>query len=317
MAKVSNPLLSLDAAGSLGNAITFQGVRGCSVATRWHRPSGEPTSRQLTQRARVETAVSFWQTKLGRGQELEAWSRLASVRRQSGRQYSVAVGVIARALASTPRPSYATGLEPSYLANAMYHLAVPSDPGGPDEPGYLEVYAGPDPARLTRKGYIRSNRSPYITPRLGEDGETVYVACYRDGLPRSGMYKLTLAYTKTNLCPSPRFEDPSDWTLDPPLFISGGRLVFCVPPGGTYTAKCYPPIVTGRSYGTFVCCALRHGNNTARSYIGGSVAATWEFLGYSNKVVYGIGATGNFLLQVAANAAGDETECQEIAIFEV
>ena len=50
MAKTSGPLMSLEAHGSIGKAITFSKRQSGQITRQFHYPKKDPTQAQLTQR---------------------------------------------------------------------------------------------------------------------------------------------------------------------------------------------------------------------------------------------------------------------------
>lgn len=61
MAKVVAPLLSMEARGTIGKAITFAAWKGIAYARRWFAPAQPRTAAQVTVRNRVVAANLGWQ----------------------------------------------------------------------------------------------------------------------------------------------------------------------------------------------------------------------------------------------------------------
>ena len=57
-----NPVFSLAARGSLGRLVSFRQLRNQTIATRYHKPTGEPTQAQLAQRLFMQ--VMFMSAKI-------------------------------------------------------------------------------------------------------------------------------------------------------------------------------------------------------------------------------------------------------------
>jgi hypothetical protein len=60
MAKVDGPLLSLDASGSIGGAMTFSKWKGVNYVRYKTKPTNPQTTAQTTQRTAFSTAVAAW-----------------------------------------------------------------------------------------------------------------------------------------------------------------------------------------------------------------------------------------------------------------
>lgn len=63
MAKVTAPLLSFDAAGSIGDTITFGKWKGRNYARRKVAPTNPNTAGQQTQRTAFGNAVASWKAQ--------------------------------------------------------------------------------------------------------------------------------------------------------------------------------------------------------------------------------------------------------------
>jgi hypothetical protein len=60
MAKVTAPLLSLAATGSIARRITFRTLAGRSIASRWTAPTTPPSTYQVEDRQRAADAAAAW-----------------------------------------------------------------------------------------------------------------------------------------------------------------------------------------------------------------------------------------------------------------
>lgn len=60
MAKVTSPLFSQSAGGSLGRAIIYGKTPGRMIAKRWHQPSGTPRPAQVARRNAYAAASDAW-----------------------------------------------------------------------------------------------------------------------------------------------------------------------------------------------------------------------------------------------------------------
>jgi len=81
MAKVTGPLMSMDARGKLANAIVFIGWRGIQDVRRWVKPANPRTTKQVEQRNRFTQAVDKYH-------ELTPTDKAAWETKASGKPYS-------------------------------------------------------------------------------------------------------------------------------------------------------------------------------------------------------------------------------------
>ena len=75
MAKVDGPLLSLDASGSVGGAMTFSKWKGRNYVRQKTKPANPQTAGQTTQRTAFSNAVAGWHALLEADQT--AWNERA------------------------------------------------------------------------------------------------------------------------------------------------------------------------------------------------------------------------------------------------
>lgn len=97
MAKVTGPLMSMDARGALGKAIVFMGWRGVKDVRMYHKPSNPKTEDQLAWRALFSDAVNFYQSLDPADQS--AWRRSASGKPLSG--YNLMIKYVLAVLKAT------------------------------------------------------------------------------------------------------------------------------------------------------------------------------------------------------------------------
>jgi len=63
MAKVTGPLMSMSATGTVGKAITFGAWKGIEYVREWFRPSNPNTALQIVVRARMSAAVAAYKVE--------------------------------------------------------------------------------------------------------------------------------------------------------------------------------------------------------------------------------------------------------------
>lgn len=82
MARVSGPLFSMSASGSVGKAITFASWKGRQYCREWFIPQNPKTTTQVNVRSAFSLLVAYWQTLTGTQQD--DWQVLADPVRKSG-----------------------------------------------------------------------------------------------------------------------------------------------------------------------------------------------------------------------------------------
>jgi hypothetical protein len=72
LAKVTGPLLSVDASGKIADTIVFSRWRGKKYVRQWVVPANPNTAAQQTQRAYMTTAINSWVQSIGASAQ-QAW----------------------------------------------------------------------------------------------------------------------------------------------------------------------------------------------------------------------------------------------------
>ncbi len=62
MARITHPLHSLAASGSIGSRLTFSRVKSGGVVKNWSKPTDRKTAAQLAQRAAYQSGIAYWKT---------------------------------------------------------------------------------------------------------------------------------------------------------------------------------------------------------------------------------------------------------------
>ena len=68
MAKVSGPLMSFDASGSIGKLINYTSTTGGKTVRGWAKPTGTPNAVQVSRRNRYREGAAAWQVLTPEGQ---------------------------------------------------------------------------------------------------------------------------------------------------------------------------------------------------------------------------------------------------------
>jgi hypothetical protein len=86
MARVTGPLFSMSASGTIGKAITFGSWKGRPWARKWFTPENPQTATQVNVRTALTIAVAVWQDSLSQAQK-DALDGAASGLGMSGYNY--------------------------------------------------------------------------------------------------------------------------------------------------------------------------------------------------------------------------------------
>ena len=65
MAKVTNPLISIAATGSVGHAINFQNQHGLQIARQYQKTNLKPSTAQANNRNTYKNAITAWHELAG------------------------------------------------------------------------------------------------------------------------------------------------------------------------------------------------------------------------------------------------------------
>ena len=192
MAKLTAPLLSIRAHGTLADKVTYRHSKGLDIAQLKSVPSDPESPAQTTQRDRIKATVGFWRHELAGISAGAAWTTAAAVRRRAGSGYQYATSTMTRLQDIVANPSIVVGCVAYDPQAVRFELANLSDYSPGTEAGNFDVWAGPSASSLTYKESL-----PIVTPfvttsPLGAGGEIVYVLLCKDGVPRSGLHEITL-----------------------------------------------------------------------------------------------------------------------------
>ena len=78
MAKVTGPLLSLDARGQIGKALVFSNWKGIQDVRQFVVPSNPNTAAQQTQRGKITSMNALWHSTPWTADDLTAWNVFAA-----------------------------------------------------------------------------------------------------------------------------------------------------------------------------------------------------------------------------------------------
>lgn len=91
MAKVTGPLFSVSASGTIGKAFTFSIWKGIQYVREWFTPANPQTAKQVNIRTALTLMVAYWQTQSEASKD--AWGAAASGFQMSGYNYFMKKGL--------------------------------------------------------------------------------------------------------------------------------------------------------------------------------------------------------------------------------
>jgi hypothetical protein len=182
--------MSLGARGTIAKTLTAQSPRGIDriISTPTHADA--LTHAQLTQRARLSSAVAFWRQLLTDAQPADAWDRYAAHTRAPFRGYAAAQRAIVKAQSITNNPSFAWLIVPDTGYTATAILFDVGTHAQATEPGDFTIYAGSSPASMHPHQTTALDGGGISVSALATRPETVYLQIFKDGIPRSGLARL-------------------------------------------------------------------------------------------------------------------------------
>jgi len=116
MAKTRAPLLSIDASGSIADAITYRRTKGTTTASHYAKPTGQPTPAQRDLRATIRSLSRYWRKLNTQFQEPWTFRAAGTIQTPTGLLTKINTDALYQAGAWTPiRQSI-----------GQYHLPAPA-----------------------------------------------------------------------------------------------------------------------------------------------------------------------------------------------
>jgi len=201
MAKLSGPLLSIEAQGSVADILTFQKHRTLAVAKKFNRPTIPLSTAQIAQRLHVSKSVDFWKTFLDVDPMLTAWNNLAKTHQhQTG--YSLAQREILHSLNVNHHSTFftnATSVLPAKIRltpKDVWTKQVPED-----ETHDFLLKWGLTPNALTN-AITKNLYGPYLDHDTGlTEDQFIYLTVTKNGTNRAGLLQLWIVAEQTEFFP--------------------------------------------------------------------------------------------------------------------
>lgn len=313
MATAHAPLFSLDAHGKIGQALIFTGSTQGHAIRHFHKPSGDPTAAQVTQRTRVHNAVDRWHGLHSATGFADSFNLFARISDPHWTAYSAFQFAAIKAQAQTAGPSFASSAVKAWDMKATVNLVSLADGLAPSEAGNLDVLAGAEEDNLQAVGTIAANSATVTTPALGAAGATVFFQLSKAGFARSGIYQMTLAGPPANLVVNGDFAADATWAKQAgwSIPIGYGRYLSTGIPPRTLTQN-VAALVAGRTYRTTFTLTFRPAAGAMQLTLGGTLATSRSAVAtYVEDVVCGATLVMGFR---AIAAAGNEMRIDNVYV---
>lgn len=193
MARVTAPLLSLDARGKIGNALVFMGWKGIKDVRQYVIPANPQTADQVTQRTSFSDMVSAWKNYFTVALGRTAWNRLATALSGALSGFNAFMRNAVQLNNTDPDGSMCSTAA-AIAGNLVEFTMLNIDDGGAgDEAGNFEIWVGSTISNMTLNEEVAIAASKVTgTNDLGDAGDVKYCMVRKGSLDRSGIFKLTL-----------------------------------------------------------------------------------------------------------------------------
>ena len=199
MAKLTGPLFSLGASGSIAKTLTFGKWKGIPTARQRVDPANPNTAAQQTQRGFMASGVAFWRGYLTGTDGKAAWNTeaTASGKPQSG--FNSFTSSAVKVSAEDPDASFVTGIEATIAAALDFAMASLNDGAVGDEAGNFTITVGSTTTQML-DSYVASIAAGEVSFNLSADyvaTDVIYCQILKTAgalvaAKRSGIFKVTL-----------------------------------------------------------------------------------------------------------------------------
>lgn len=194
MAKVTAPLISLDARGKLADTLVFGNWKGIPTVRQYVIPSNPRTSAQIAQRDLMAAHVAFFRAQLPRAEDRDAWRLYATARalRMSG--FNAAVRNMFRAADQETGGPFATAVE--YTTDTEFVTAsatiLRADNQEAVEGQTIQLWIGSQPTNLALVAEEDSGAEGALQIPHGVLAGTRYCALKLAGVNISGIWQVVV-----------------------------------------------------------------------------------------------------------------------------
>ena len=193
MARTNGPLFSLGASGKLANALVYGTWKGINTVRQYVVPANPQTAAQITQRAKISSAVNAWKNYFIEAAGRSAWNRIALLYPGAMSGFNAFTRNVVNFIATTPDASFVDVIVRSGGQTVAANTLNIDDGAVGDEAGDFEIWVGPTATGMTLNEEVAIAGGNIIgTNDLGDPGDIVYAKIRKDSIDRSGIFVLTL-----------------------------------------------------------------------------------------------------------------------------
>lgn len=199
MAKVTAPLLSLGASGTIGKTLTFGKWKGINTARQRITPANPRSTGQTAQRSIMSNVVAFWRGFMTGLLAKAAWNRdaTASGKPQSG--FNAFTSAATKVAAQVVAGSFAIGCSDQSVDGIIIDMANLDDGTAGDEAGDFSLAVGASPNQMLNSydAALAIGAGTFDVSADFAAGDVVYAQLTKTagtivGAKRSGIFQITL-----------------------------------------------------------------------------------------------------------------------------
>lgn len=199
MAKLTAPLMSLGATGTIGKSLTFSSWKGINTARQRVSPSNPNTTAQAAQRSLFADAVQFWRSFLIELQGKEGWNRDASNSGKPQSGFNAFCSSATKIGAEDSEASLVGGIDNTLADTLSFFMKNLDDGATGDETGDFTLTVGTEITQMLSSytASIVAGTLPFDVSADFSAGDVIYCQVTKtagsiDGAKRSGIMKITL-----------------------------------------------------------------------------------------------------------------------------
>jgi len=187
--KLTAPLLSFSATGTIADAVTYSRAGGHDIAKKCPKHHTAPSAAQQAQRKKFTDAAHFFIMLTIQSASRDAWRRVGTYKMGAASGHNAAIASMTGALTEVADPSFATEinmLDPPEVEWTMLNVTS-NDPG--DEAGDFELWCGPSPGNLHFVEKVAIVGGKVTSTKYADEEDNQYWVIRKTGRYRSGIYK--------------------------------------------------------------------------------------------------------------------------------
>ena len=200
MAKLTGPLMSLDARGTIAKTITYSGWKGIKVARQRVVPANPNTAAQAAQRALMTTVVEFWRNTNLAAEAKTAWGRLATAGGLAQSGFNAFASAALKIAAQDADASMVSSFDSPSASGVSFGVSNIDDFATGDESGTFTAQYGNLVGNMvyTATSTISTGFLSFDVSANFSASDVIYMRIVKDAgsvvsADRSGVWKITLS----------------------------------------------------------------------------------------------------------------------------